>query len=92
MKSIEEIIKELTPIEKVQTLISMIDTPMGRRKYPKGIILLAQSLKEDYPTNPQTRINIQTILNKYSLRNTYNINHQSYKAFRISFYLRSLLV
>lgn len=50
MKSIEEIIKELTPIEKVQTLISMIDTPCGRRKYPKGIILLAQSLKEDYPT------------------------------------------
>jgi hypothetical protein len=45
----------------------MIDTPMGRRKYPKGIILLAQSLKEDYPTNPptQTRINtnIQTIPN-----------------------------
>ena len=66
MKSIEEIIKELTPIEKVQTLISMIDTPMGRRKYPKGIILLAQSLKEDYPTTPpQTRINtnIQTIPN-----------------------------
>lgn len=48
MKSIEELIKELTPIEKVQTLISMIDTPIGRRKYPKGII--AQSLKEDYPT------------------------------------------
>lgn len=66
MKSIEEIIKELTSIEKVQTLISMIDTPMGgRRKYPKGIILLAQSLKEDFPTTPQTRINtnIQTILN-----------------------------
>lgn len=64
MKSIEEIIKELTPIEKVQTLILMIDTPMGRRKYPKGIILLAQSLKEDYPPH-QTRINtnIQTILN-----------------------------
>lgn len=65
LKSIEEITKELTPIEKVQTLISMIDTPMGRRKYPKGIILLAQSLKEDYPTNPPppTRINtnIQTI-------------------------------
>lgn len=58
MKSIEEIIKELTPIEKVQTLISMIDTP-------KGIILLAQSLKEDYPPHPPTRINtnIQTILN-----------------------------
>lgn len=53
LKSIEEIIKELTPIEKVQTLISMIDTPMGRRKYPKGIILLAQSLKEDYPTTPK---------------------------------------
>lgn len=55
MKSIEEIIKELTSIEKVQTLISMIDTPMGgRRKYPKGIILLAQSLKEDYPTTHPT--------------------------------------
>lgn len=53
MKSIEEIIKELTPIEKVQTLIHMIDTPIGRRKYPKGIILLAQSLKEDYPINPK---------------------------------------
>lgn len=54
MKSIEEIIKELTSIEKVQTLISMIDTPMGAgEKYPKGIILLAQSLKEDYPTNPK---------------------------------------
>ena len=50
MKSIEEIIKELTPIEKVQTLIFMIDTPIGRRKYPKGIILSAQSLKEAYPT------------------------------------------
>lgn len=53
MKSIEEIIKELTPIEKVQTLIYMIDTPIGGRKYPKGIILLAQSLKEDYPINPK---------------------------------------
>ena len=38
-------------MEKVQILISMIDTPIGRRKYPKGIILLAQSLKEDYPIN-----------------------------------------
>lgn len=53
MESIEETIKELTPIEKVQTLIPMIDTPMrGRRKYPKGIIPSAQSLKEDYPTTP----------------------------------------
>ena len=29
LKSIEEITKELTSIEKVQTLTSMIDTPMG---------------------------------------------------------------
>lgn len=66
MKSIEEIIKELTPIEKVQTLITMIDTPMGRRKYPKGIILLI--LKRRLPNHPQTRINtnIQTILNIYT--------------------------
>lgn len=56
MKSIEEIIKELTPIEKVQTLISMIDTP-------KGIILLAQSLKEAYPLPTRINTNIQTILN-----------------------------
>ena len=44
----------------------------GRRKYPKGIILLAQSLKEDYPTTTQTRINtnIQTIPNIY----LYNIH------------------
>lgn len=53
-KSTEELIKELlTPVEKVQTLISMIDTPRGRRKYSKAIILLAQSLKEDFPTNPK---------------------------------------
>lgn len=32
MKSIEGIIKELTSIEKVQTLISMIDTPMRQEK------------------------------------------------------------
>ena len=55
MKSIEEIIKELTPIEKVQTLITMIDTP-------KGIILLAQSLKEDYPPHPPNK-------NKYKYSN-----------------------
>lgn len=67
MKSIGEIIKELTPIEKVQTLISMIDTPMGRRKYPKGIILLAQSLKEDYPTNPQTRINSNIHIHNHNI-------------------------
>lgn len=49
----QEDIQALTPIEKVQTLISMIDTPIGRRKYPKDIILLAQSLKKDYPYNPK---------------------------------------
>ena len=63
MESIEEIIKESTPIEKVQTLISMIDTSHGgRRKYPKGIILLAQSLKEDYPPHPPNK-------NKYKYSN-----------------------
>lgn len=49
----EEDIKALTPIEKVQTLIALIDTPIGHRKYPKAIILLAQSLREDFPYNPQ---------------------------------------
>lgn len=62
MKSIEEIIKESTPIEKVQTLITMIDTPMGRRKYPKGIILSAQSLKRRLPTPPPNK-------NKYKYSN-----------------------
>lgn len=48
----QEDIKALTPIEKVQTLIALIDTPIGRRKYHKDPILLAQSLKEDFPYNP----------------------------------------
>ena len=56
MKSIEEMIKELTPIEKVQTLISMIEN------IPRGIILLAQSLKEDYPPHPPNK-------NKYKYSN-----------------------
>lgn len=50
----KEDIQTLTLIEKVQTLIALIDTPIGRRKYPKDLILLAQSLKEDFPIpNPQ---------------------------------------
>ena len=66
MKSIEEIIKELTPIEKVQTLITMIDTPMGQEKISQGYNPLGSILKRRLPTSPpQTRINtnIQTILN-----------------------------
>lgn len=66
MKSIEEIIKELTPIEKVQTLITMIDTPMGQEKISQGYNPLGSILKRRLPTPPpQTRINtnIQTILN-----------------------------
>jgi hypothetical protein len=40
--------------EDIQTLIALIDTPIGRRKYPKDPILLAQSLKEDFPLpNPK---------------------------------------
>lgn len=50
----KEDIQTLTPIEKVQTLIALIDTPIGKRKYPKDLIRLAQSLKEDFPLpNPQ---------------------------------------
>lgn len=37
MKSIEEIIKESTSIEKVQTLIPMIDTPMGAGENIPGV-------------------------------------------------------
>lgn len=73
MKSIEEIIKELTPIEKVQTLISMIDTPLRQEKISQGYNPLGSILKKKttQPT-PQTRINtnIQTILNIY----LYNIH------------------
>ena len=53
MKSIEEIIKELTPIEKVQTLISMIDTPMGQEKISQGYNPLGSILKRRLP-NPHT--------------------------------------
>lgn len=65
LKSIEEIIKELTPIEKVQTLISMIDTPMEQEKISQGYNPLGSILKRRLPNHPQTRINtnIQTILN-----------------------------
>lgn len=49
MKSIEEIIKELTPIEKVQTLISMIDTPMGQEKISQGYNPLGSILKRRLP-------------------------------------------
>jgi lysophospholipid acyltransferase (LPLAT)-like uncharacterized protein len=39
----------------------MIDTPRGpQEKYPKGIILLAQPLKEDYPPPTRINTNIQT--------------------------------
>ena len=64
LKSIEEIIKELTSIEKVQTLISMIDTPMGQEKISQGYNPLSSILKRSLPNHP-TRINtnIQTILN-----------------------------
>lgn len=45
----KEEINSLTPVEKIQTLIAIIDTPIGRKKFPKDIVLLAQSLKDDYP-------------------------------------------
>lgn len=53
MKSIEEIIKELTSIEKVQTLISMIDTPMeGQEKISQGYNPLGSILKRRLPNQP----------------------------------------
>lgn len=48
-----EEINRLTPIEKVQTLIALIDNPIGHRKYPKDLILLAKSLKIDFPITQQ---------------------------------------
>lgn len=56
MKSIEELIKELTPIEKVQTLIYMIDTPMGQ-EISQGYNPLGSIPKRRLPNQPQTRIN-----------------------------------
>lgn len=60
--------KGVNTIEKVQTLISMIDTPMGQEKISQGYNPLGSILKRRLPTSslpPQTRINtnIQTILN-----------------------------
>mgnify|MGYP000755261785 CR=1 FL=1 len=49
LKSIEEIIKELTPIEKVQTLISIIDIPMGQEKISQGYNPLGSILKRRLP-------------------------------------------
>ena len=38
-------IKDLSTEDKVKSLIAMIDTPIGRRKYPLEMILLAKSPK-----------------------------------------------
>ena len=38
----------MSPQDKIVSLISMIDTPIGRRKYCKDVITLAQALKADY--------------------------------------------
>lgn len=54
MKSIEEIIKELTSIEKVQTLISMIDTSMGQEKISQGYNPFGSILKRRLP-NPTSQ-------------------------------------
>lgn len=68
MKSIEEITKELTSIEKVQTLISMTDIPMGQEKISQGYNPLGSIPKRRLPNQPPTRINtnIQTIPNIYT--------------------------
>ena len=63
MKSIEEIIKESTPIEKVQTLISMIDTSMGQEKISQGYNPLGSILKRRLPNQTRINTNIQTIPN-----------------------------
>lgn len=44
-------IKDLSMEDKVKSLIAIIDTPVGRRKYPLEMILLAKALREDldYP-------------------------------------------
>jgi hypothetical protein len=68
LKSIEEIIKELTP--KVPNLNIYDRYSHGaRRKYPKDIILLAQSLKEDYHPN---------LPNKNKFKYPYNHNISIY--------------
>lgn len=46
-KITKEEIQALTPDEKVETLVKLIDTPIGRKKYPQDIILLAQAIKKD---------------------------------------------
>ena len=69
MKSIEEIIKELTPIEKVQTLISMIDTPMGQEKISQGYNPLGSILKRRLPNQPPppTRINSNIHIHNHNI-------------------------
>lgn len=38
----------MSPQDKIVLLINMIDTPIGRKKYSKDVITLAQALKADY--------------------------------------------
>lgn len=63
IKQFKEQVNSLSPVEKIQTLVQMIDTPIGHRKYPQSIIILAQSLKEDFPYNPNESL---TELDKFN--------------------------
>lgn len=44
----------MSPQDKIVSLINMIDTPIGRRKYNKNVIILAQALKDDYDVKQES--------------------------------------
>ena len=44
----------MSPQDKIVSLINMIDTPIGRRKYNKDVITLAQALKDDYDVEQES--------------------------------------
>lgn len=44
----------MSPQDKIVSLINMIDTPIGRRKYNKDVITLAQALKDDYDVKQES--------------------------------------
>lgn len=43
----KQCIDELSTDDKIKSLVQMIDTPIGRRKYPADIVYLAQAIKAD---------------------------------------------
>lgn len=44
----KDFIKTMSIEDKIKTIISYIDTPIGRRRYPEEVVLTVIALAEDF--------------------------------------------